>query len=153
MEDVTASGVGQNLGTFWQTGFIGVCCPKMSEPHVLADLFGLLFVGLLVKLVWNMFAEPRRGEVRRHEPSRSQYGSHNRRSYNDSNYDFQREIRISYSNPHNNHDHNKRMHATRCEAESMVDRMRRSGVPDSERLNVYYNKQRNGWFVGRSSWY
>jgi hypothetical protein len=59
---------------------------------------------------------------------------------------------ISYSNPKNNHDHTKVKHESRQTAEREIQRMQRTGRHDSERLNAYYNDDRNGWFVGRSKW-
>lgn len=54
--------------------------------------------------------------------------------------------------PRNNHDDQKYKHTTRESAEREKDRMQRQGVPGSQRLNVYYNQELDGWFVGRSSW-
>lgn len=57
---------------------------------------------------------------------------------------------ISYSNPNNNHDHNKVKYETKKDAELEVARMQRLGLSDSDRLNVYYNRELQGFFVGRS---
>lgn len=56
---------------------------------------------------------------------------------------------VNYSNPRNNHDHLKCKYATREEAESMVRRMKRANCDGSERLNVYYNRELEGWYVGK----
>ena len=58
----------------------------------------------------------------------------------------------SYSNPYNNHDRDKYLHATREDAELEVARMKRCDYYEgSERLNAYCNKELGAWFVGRSS--
>ena len=57
---------------------------------------------------------------------------------------------ISYSNPYNNHDHDKQPHFSRESAELEVARMKRMQLPGHERLNVYYNEELGAWFVGRS---
>jgi hypothetical protein len=58
---------------------------------------------------------------------------------------------LNTSNLHNNHDHLKHMHPTQDSAEYEVRRMRESPhlYFESERLNVYYNQKRGGWFVGK----
>ena len=50
---------------------------------------------------------------------------------------------------HNNHDHLKVKHGTQRDVQAEVDRMRREGREGSERLNVYYNDERKGWYVGK----
>ena len=57
-----------------------------------------------------------------------------------------------YSNPRNNHDHSKHQHPSRDAAEAEVRRMQRCGYPGSERLNVYYNREYEAWFTGRSKY-
>jgi len=57
---------------------------------------------------------------------------------------------IHYSNPSNNHDHLKHMHPTRDSARAETRRMQSWGYEDSDRLVEYYNRERGGWFVGRS---
>ena len=57
----------------------------------------------------------------------------------------------SYSNPYNNHDHQKCPHATREDAEAEVRRMKRLNYEGNGRLNVYYNRDLRNWYVGRSS--
>lgn len=57
----------------------------------------------------------------------------------------------SFTNPYNNHDHEKHPHATREDAEAEVLRMKRLGYEGSARLQIYYNRQLRAWFVGRSS--
>jgi hypothetical protein len=59
---------------------------------------------------------------------------------------------VSYSNPGNNHDHLKHKHRTREFANEEVRRMQRQGYGESERLNVYYNRELDGWYVGRRQW-
>lgn len=58
--------------------------------------------------------------------------------------------RVNYSNPRNNHDHLKKMHASLEDAELEIGRMKWLGLPGSDRLNAYYNAHLGGWFVGRS---
>mmetsp|Transcript_7824 Transcript_7824/g.7374 ORF Transcript_7824/g.7374 Transcript_7824/m.7374 type:complete len:101 (+) Transcript_7824:63-365(+) len=53
------------------------------------------------------------------------------------------------SNPRNNHDDSKHKHASAKSAEAEVERMQRNDYEDSDRLNVYYNKQLKGFFVGK----
>ena len=53
------------------------------------------------------------------------------------------------SNPRNNHDQQKFKHSTRASAEAEIRRMKESGRDECERLNVYYNDEYEGWFVGR----
>ena len=60
-----------------------------------------------------------------------------------------RTIRRYTARNSNNHDHLKVKHGTQRDAQAEVDRMRRRGYEDSERLNVYYNDELGGWFVGR----
>jgi hypothetical protein len=56
----------------------------------------------------------------------------------------------NYSNPNNNHDAQKFKHDARSGAEAEVRRMKRDGsYQDTNRLNVYYNRELNGWYVGR----
>ena len=56
----------------------------------------------------------------------------------------------SYKNRSNNHDHLKVKHSTQASAEAEVRRMTKSGrYEECERLNVYYNDEYEGWFVGR----
>ena len=57
---------------------------------------------------------------------------------------------IRYSNPNNNHDDQKNKHSSSQSAEAEVRRMQRARYAGSERLNVYYNRERDGWFVGKS---
>ena len=52
----------------------------------------------------------------------------------------------------NNHDHLKVKHETQRDAQAEVDRMRREGYEGSEKLNEYYNDERNGWYVGNKGW-
>ena len=59
---------------------------------------------------------------------------------------------ISYSNPRKNHDNNKVMHPSRWSAEKEKKRLKRVGFEGSEKLNVYFNKELRGWFVGKSKW-
>jgi len=54
-----------------------------------------------------------------------------------------------YSNPNNNHDDRKFKHSTRASAEAEVGRMKSGRYDESERLKVYYNRELEGWFVGR----
>jgi hypothetical protein len=55
---------------------------------------------------------------------------------------------VELSNPNNNHDDGKFKHSTRRGAEAEANRMRRRGYEGSERLNVYYNDELRGWYVG-----
>lgn len=58
----------------------------------------------------------------------------------------------AYSNPSNNHDHLKYKHSTRQEAVNEMQRMKQSAYyEETERLNVYYNRELNGWYIGRSN--
>ena len=59
---------------------------------------------------------------------------------------------ISHSNPYINHDHMKHQHASRESAIAEVNRMQQHGYEGSGRLNVYYNRQLEGWYVGRSKY-
>ena len=52
----------------------------------------------------------------------------------------------------NNHDHLKHRHSTQEEAEREIRRMRSVGKDGCERLNAYYNNERDGWYVGRGQW-
>lgn len=92
--------------------------------------------------------EQEREERRRHQDNQYYQASYSARRRSEPTH----KTAISYSNPHNNHDHQKRKHETRASAEREVDRMRWKGLPDSERMNVYYNDELDGWFVGRSRW-
>ncbi|KAJ1479805.1 hypothetical protein T484DRAFT_1958041 [Baffinella frigidus] len=58
----------------------------------------------------------------------------------------------SYSNPNNNHDDRKHRHNSQGAAEAEVRRMQRHGYEGSERLQTYYNQERGGWYIGRSSY-
>lgn len=60
---------------------------------------------------------------------------------------------IRYSNPNNNHDHLKVKHSSRESARAEVKRMKRNGCHGSNRLVEYYNKEQNGWYVGRERYY
>eukprot|EP00978_Attheya_sp_CCMP212_P040721 scaffold225471_cov48-Attheya_sp.AAC.1 len=59
---------------------------------------------------------------------------------------------IPRSNLGNNHDNLKYPHPTRESANREVLRMQTQGYEGSARLNVYYNSDREAWFVGKSSW-
>jgi hypothetical protein len=63
----------------------------------------------------------------------------------------EREGFVLYSNLENNHDDAKHRHSTRGGAEAEVGRMQRAGYRGSDRLNAYYNRDRKGWYVGKSS--
>ena len=54
-----------------------------------------------------------------------------------------------YSNPNNNHDHLKFKHSTRASAEAEVGRMKEARYDECGHLKVYYNRDLEGWFVGR----
>ena len=54
-----------------------------------------------------------------------------------------------YTNQSNNHDNIKFKHSTQASAEAEVRRMQGARYDGSERLNVYYNRDLGGWFVGR----
>jgi hypothetical protein len=56
---------------------------------------------------------------------------------------------VRYSNPGSNHDHLKYKHSSRRSAELEVTRMKMAGYDESERLNVYFNRELDGWYVGR----
>ena len=51
------------------------------------------------------------------------------------------------------HDDQKHMHATQADAEKEIRRMRNNPhlYDECEKLNSYYNADRQGWFVGRSN--
>eukprot|EP00966_Prymnesium_polylepis_P309037 7141162-Prymnesium_polylepis.1 len=49
----------------------------------------------------------------------------------------------------NNHDDCKRKYGSKAAADRVVARMRSQGVPHAERLNSYFNEERNGWYVGK----
>ena len=51
--------------------------------------------------------------------------------------------------PKNDHDDRKRLYSSKAAADRVVARMRSQGVPGAERLNSYFNEERDGWFVGR----
>ena len=102
------------------------------------------FYGVIIALGYQLYSwwrERRRAE----EELRSDYSRYQ--------YSQQRlekdEIRRYTAKNSNNHDHLKFKHGTRQGAQAEVDRMRRQGYKDSERLNVYYNADLKGWFVGR----
>ena len=52
----------------------------------------------------------------------------------------------------NNHDHLKHKHPTQEMAEREIRRMKSVGKDGCERLNAYYNNERDGWYVGRGQW-
>jgi hypothetical protein len=54
---------------------------------------------------------------------------------------------ISYSNPRNNHDDEKVKHPSQESAQAEARRMQAGG---SRTLNVYYNRELDGWYIGRS---
>ena len=58
-----------------------------------------------------------------------------------------------YSNPHNNHDGQKFKHSSQLSARSEVRRMQREGYNESHRLVHYYNKELDGWYVGKRKSY
>ena len=60
---------------------------------------------------------------------------------------------IRYSNPHNNHDGQKFKHSSQLSARSEVRRMQREGYNESHRLVPYYNKELDGWYVGKRKSY
>jgi hypothetical protein len=103
-----------------------------------------MFYGVIIALGYQFYSwwrERRRAE----EELRSDYSRYQ--------YSQQRlekdEIRRYTAKNSNNHDHLKYKHGTRQGAQAEVDRMRGLGYEDSERLNVYYNDELGGWFVGR----
>ncbi len=59
---------------------------------------------------------------------------------------------VRFGIPYNNHDDQKFKHSNRYSAEAEVRRMKRRRYPGSERLQVYYNRELKGWFVGRSKY-
>ena len=71
--------------------------------------------------------------------------------YNYLKNDDDEETNISFSNPHNNHDHNKVAYSSRQSAQREVSRMQSTGLDRNGRLNEYYNRERKAWFVGRSN--
>ena len=64
----------------------------------------------------------------------------------------ERHASTSFSHPNNNHDHVKHPHASRGDATAEVRRMQQCGYDDSARLNVYYNRQLEAWYVGRGAY-
>lgn len=70
--------------------------------------------------------------------------------YKRNNVDFEEDTYgpVRYSNPYNNHDHLKVEHSSRKSAVAEIKRMKRNGYRGSDRLVEYYNRERNGWYVG-----
>lgn len=64
-------------------------------------------------------------------------------------YRAKRSTKVHFSNLHNNHDHKKIPHPSKESAEKEVERMRRRKYQGSDKLNSYYNSDREQWFVGR----
>lgn len=104
-----------------------------------------LIVGIGVGFLAWLFSGPQEEEPRR---ASSDYGYRN----NERNFSYECGRSYGVSNPRNNHDHQKKRHATREDAELEVFRMKLLGVEGCERLNVYKNEQLDSWFVGRSKW-
>jgi|DEB0MinimDraft_10_1074344.scaffolds.fasta_scaffold383095_1 cell division protein YceG involved in septum cleavage len=51
-----------------------------------------------------------------------------------------------------NHDHLKIKHSSKEKAISAMNKLKQKNIQGSERLQVYYNPNLKGWFVGKSSW-
>lgn len=65
---------------------------------------------------------------------------------------YRNESQIRYSNPHNNHDDQKYKHTTRESAKQEVHRMISCGYEGSHKLKVYFNRENEGWYVGKSAY-
>lgn len=61
--------------------------------------------------------------------------------------------REEYHFRHNNHDDQKRSYYSREDAEVVRRRMQDQECDSWERLNVYYNDERDAWFIGNCSRY
>ena len=77
-------------------------------------------------------------------------GRHSSRNNNNSGARTQMLRHMNYSNPNNNHDHQKQSHASCEEAEFEAARMQRHNPGDT--FNAYFNKERDSWYVGRSKY-
>lgn len=149
--DGTAAGGPHKTNTFERIGL------KMGGHALLA--VALVAIGVVIGVgvaTWYYCEESPEPEKQRERERERSYQRQQEQREREYRYREARTHRAfhstAYSNPRNNHDNQKRMHATESEAHDVIDRMQMQGVPDSERLNAYYNSELGGWFVGRSSW-
>ena len=70
-----------------------------------------------------------------------------------SSYLYRESLYHGRRNQYNNHDDDKIPYRTQQEAEAVVREMKQRGVPHAERLNSYFNHERQRWFVGNSNFY
>ena len=157
---------------FWpneNTGIIQLCIiVRMGAAK--GGMVVLAVIAIAGAIINWWFASPKQKET---EPSSPQQQTRRYSNPNNNNHDhvnrFNHSARVSAeaeelgrmkkstsrydecyrSNPRNNHDQHKVKHSTRASAEVEIRRMKESGRDECERLNVYYNDEYEGWFIGR----
>ena len=113
----------------------------MATPGVFWEQF---FCGVIIALGYQLYSWWRE----RHRAEEELCSDYARYQYSQQGLEKD-EIRRYTAKNSNNHNHCKFKHGTQWGAQAEVDRMRSLGYEDSERLNVYYNENLKGWFVGR----
>ena len=134
------------------------CNRADAEQRQRAQVVAVICTGTVVVALGYQFYSwwsEEKAEEERHSDARSQHAQQLKCNRADTE---QRQRRLpvaehSYSRSgRNNHDHLKVKHKTQRDAQAEVDRMRREGYEGSEKLNEYYNDERNGWYVGNKGW-
>ena len=131
------------LWDYWTTKVVvGVAVYMLWDNWTTKVVVG---VAVVLYIVWGYYWTTEPNKRKKEESS-------GRQSSRNNNYSGARtrHTNYRYSNPNNNHDHEKQPHASCEEAEFEAARMQRHNPGDT--FNAYFNKERDSWYVGRSKY-